>query len=244
MGWNVREGWIGEQCSCGLISSNLLYGFMNESLSSGLNPLFFAPFSLFVPSLLSLMSSHCQFLYFSVISHSFLSLSERSFLSQPSAQKLYGGTSWLQAKTLLSASFSPSVLVSSNYSICPSSSPTLLPPLFFCFFLLHFLFSEEAEWVESVSSRMLKCALSQTHTHIETLWGDCGAIGLSASERGVSGNPLELVCEGLVNQRGKKRGRRKEEWREKKTRERKRWQAFEPNGPLSERLDTTASTCW
>lgn len=29
-------------------------------------------------------------------------------------------------------------------------------------------------------------------------------MGLSASERGVSGNPLELVCEGLVNRRGER----------------------------------------
>lgn len=117
---------------------------MNESLSSGLNPPptpHFSPFSLFVCPLpyscllwlfllLFCPFSSCSdvlslpvFLYFSVISHSFLSLSERSFLSQLSAQKLYGGTSWLQAKTLLSDSFSLSVMVSSNHSICPPSLP-------------------------------------------------------------------------------------------------------------------------
>lgn len=66
---------------------------------------------------------------------------------------------------------------------------------------------------------------TNTHQHTCTLQGDYGALGLSASERGVSGNPLELVCEGLVNQRGKK-GTRKEEWREKKWERKKELTGF------------------
>lgn len=50
---------------------------------------------------------------------------------------------------------------------------------------------------------------TNTHQRACTLRGDYGAVGLSASERGVSGNPLELVCEGLVNQREKKEQERK-----------------------------------
>lgn len=34
-------------------------------------------------------------------------------------------------------------------------------------------------------------------------------IGLSAPERGVPGNPLELVYGGLVNRRGRKKGKTK-----------------------------------
>lgn len=135
------------------------------------------PFVIISPPLLPLLlllwrPLTALFLYFSVISHSFLSFFERSFLSQLSAQKLYGGCSWLRAKTLCSGSFSLSVLVSSNHSICLSFPPH--SPALFLFFLLHFLFSEEAEWVESVRSRMLKCALSHTHVHCdlsEEQWG-------------------------------------------------------------------------
>lgn len=47
---------------------------------------------------------------------------------------------------------------------------------------------------------------TNTHAHCKVT---IGAVGLSASERGVSGNPLELVCEGLVNQREKKEQERK-----------------------------------
>lgn len=100
----------------------------------------------------------------------------------------------------------------------------LFPPRFL-FPLLHFLFSEETEWVKSVRSRRHKCLLSNTHTQSVRWLRSCRA---RTSERGVSGNLLEHVSEGLVNRSVEKKG-------EEKRRERKRWQTFQPIGPLSDR---------
>lgn len=59
----------------------------------------------------------------------------------------------------------------------------------------------------------------RTHTHMHIVM--CmKSVGLSASGRGVSGNPLELVCEDLVNWRVGERGRRKDKCRQKKKKER------------------------
>lgn len=75
-------------------------------------------------------------------------------------------------------------------------------------------------------------ACSNVRTHTCTLWGESGAVGLGASERGVSGNPSELVCEGLVNRTGEKKERRKEEWREKNKGGRMSWQGFQTSRSL------------
>lgn len=151
---------------------------MNESLSSGLNPPpdpHFSPFSLtasfcefffsyFAPSPLALTFSHC--LFFCIFLSSLFSLPLWKVLSKSTLctkavwwHKLAAGQ---RSALWLFFSFS----VNSNHSIC--LPPTLLFPPPFLFFYLHFL--------SSVRSRtlLLKCFLSNTHTHCEgteELWG-------------------------------------------------------------------------
>lgn len=48
---------------------------------------------------------------------------------------------------------------------------------------------------------------SNVHFHTRACEVTAELCGFTAPERGVSANPLELVCEGLVSQRGAKIGR-------------------------------------
>lgn len=136
----------------------------------------------------ALTFSRCPFFCIFLSSPTLFSPSLKGpFLSQLSAQKLYGGTSWLQAKTLLSDSFSVSVLVSSNHSICNTPPPTRPTPLFpplFLFFLLHFFFfplrrqSGQKVWDLESFAQMFP------FTHTCTLWGGWEAVGLQCFWKG------------------------------------------------------------
>lgn len=150
-------------------------------------------FSYFAPSPLALTFSHC--LFFCIFLSSLFSLPLWKVLSKSTLctkavwwHKLAAGQRsalWL----FLLLCEQQSLNLPSPHSPLSTSLFVFLPPLSFLCEILNTL------------AQMFPFK----HTH--TLWGDWGAVGLGASERGVSGDPLELVCEGLVNWIGGKNGK-------------------------------------
>lgn len=209
------------------------------SLSSGLNPPSIHQFSLFIcllpysspfviilpPVLLrrSLIGHLCHLPLFSLLIWKVLS---KSTLCNNSCMVALAGC----RPTLPSLALSPPLCW---WAVTTQSAPPLHPnfshsTIFFVVFPSALFFSSSRQGGYEVWD----IACSNVRTHTCTLWGESGAVGLGASERGVSGNPSELVCEGLVNRTGEKKERRKEEWREKNKGGRMSWQGFQTSRSL------------
>ncbi len=163
---------------------------MNESLSSGSNPPpppYFSPFSLtaafcdyfssyFAPSPLALPFSHTCFSVFfchlPLFSLPLWKVLSKSTLCTKAVwwHKLAAG------QELCSLTLSPSLWAA---AITQSHPPPPLSTSLFCFSTSTFFPLQDLE-------------RSRSNVPFQTQWGDWGAVGLSAFERGVSGNPLEL----------------------------------------------------
>lgn len=205
---------------------------MNESLSSAinpptlLNPLFIFLLSHYL-SVLLLTAAFC-WLFFLLFWPSLLPLTFSLFpffchppsLFSPLWKVLSKSTfrtkaTWrhtlAEGLKLCSLTCSPSLLVSSNHSIClpNTTAHSLLSRSFRFSFSNVFSLRKGGRMCEIVKGS----AEPFPFTHITRWQKSCRA---QCFWKGCAGNPLELVCEGLVNRREGKRGGRKEEGRREK----------------------------